>query len=101
MDQVCGSKIFSKFDMKSGYNQLRIKPGHEWLTTFITPDGPYQLNVMMFGFMNAPPFFQRFVDDHIYQKPELVNHLVGYLDDANIHSANMEEHILHVQQFLQ
>jgi len=100
MDQVRGSKIFSKFDMKSGYNQLRIKEGQEWLTTFNTPEGPYQMNVMTFGFMNAPPAFQRFVDDHIYKKPELVNHLVGYLDDGNVHNSSLEEHITTVRNFL-
>ena len=96
MDQVRGSKFFSKFDMKSGYNQLCVKEGQEWLTAFNTPEGPFQLNVMMFGFMNAPPIFQRFVDDHIYKKPELVNHLVGYLDDGNIHNKTMEEHVMKV-----
>jgi len=100
MDQVRGSKIFSKFDMKSGYNQLRVKEGQEWLTAFNTPEGPFQLNVMTFGFMNAPPIFQRFVDDHIYKKPELVNHLVGYLDDGNIHNSTMEEHVTSVKHFL-
>jgi hypothetical protein len=93
MDQVRGSKIFSKFDMKSSYNQIRIKEGHEYLTTFITHRGPFQSNVLGFGQMNAPPFFQRFVDDHIYRRPELVLHLVGYIDDANTHNANTPDHI--------
>jgi dUTPase/Reverse transcriptase (RNA-dependent DNA polymerase) len=62
MDQVQGCKYFLKFNMKSGYNQLRIKPRQEWLTAFIMPYGVYQCNVMTFGFMNAPPIFQRFVD---------------------------------------
>src|SRR5258706_1698259 len=93
MDQVKGSQYFSKFDMKSGYNQLQIKEGQEWLTAFITPHGVFQLNVMTFGFMNAPPVFQRFVDDLLYRKPELVNNLVGYLDDANTHNATQTEHI--------
>jgi dUTP pyrophosphatase len=53
MAQVCSSKFFSKFNMKSGYNQLGIKAGQEWLTTFITPYGIYQCNVMTFRFMNA------------------------------------------------
>jgi hypothetical protein len=37
--------------MKSGYNQLHIKEGHEWMTAFITPHGVFQLNIMTFGFM--------------------------------------------------
>ena len=93
MDQVQGSCYFSKFNMKSGYNQLRIKLGQEWLTAFVTPFSTYQMNVMTFGFMNAPPVFQWFMNDFIYHKPELVNNLVGYLDDANTHNVTLEEHI--------
>ena len=51
------------------------------------------MNVMTFGFMNTPPVFQRFMNEYVYHKPELVNHLVGYLDDANTHNPTMEEHI--------
>ena len=82
--------------MKSGYNQLCVKEGQEWLTAFNTMEGPFQLNVMTFGFMNTPPIFQQFVDNHIYKKPELVNHLVGYLDDRNVHNVSLEEHIISV-----
>jgi len=53
-----GAKLFSKFDLKMGYNQLRIKPEDRWKTTFMTPDGPYMMNVMTFGFANAPAYFQ-------------------------------------------
>jgi len=97
MDQVQGSKYFSKFDMKSGYNQLRVKMGDEWKTAFVTPHGVFQLKVMMFGFMNAPPVFQRFVDELLYHHPELINNLVGYLDDANL---TWEEYVETNQAFL-
>ena len=86
MDQVKESTIFSKFDMKSGYNQLRIKEGHEWLGAFNTPWGPHQPNVLTFGFMNAPPRFQRWMNEQVYLKPDIVTSLVGYLDDANVHN---------------
>jgi hypothetical protein len=40
LEQMQGSHIISKFDLKMGYNQLCIRPGDEWKTTFMTPDGP-------------------------------------------------------------
>lgn len=101
MDQVCDSKYFSKFDMKSRYNQLHIRSGDKWKTAFVTPHGIFQLNIMTFSFMNTPPAFQYFVNDLLYQHPKLVNNLVGYLDDANTHNKTMAEHITTNHAFLQ
>jgi len=58
LERMQGAKFFLKFDLKMGYNQLRIKPEDRWKTTFMTPDGPYMMNVMTFGFANAPAYFQ-------------------------------------------
>jgi hypothetical protein len=58
MDWICGLEIFTKLDLKSGYNQIQIRPGDEWKTTFMMPFGPYQMWVMTFGFANALSCFQ-------------------------------------------
>jgi Reverse transcriptase (RNA-dependent DNA polymerase) len=57
MDRIRGSNLFTKFDLKLGYNQIRVRPGDEWKTTFMSPFGPWRLRVMTFGFTNAPPDF--------------------------------------------
>ena len=48
------TKIFSKFDMKSGYWQIQIKETNRYKTTFIVPFRQYEWNVMSFGLKNAP-----------------------------------------------
>ena len=91
MDHIRSSEFFTKFNLKSGYNQICIWPGDEWKTTFMTPFGPFRMKVMTFGFANAPPCFQQYMDKVF--APLLYKGVEIYLDDILIHSKTAAEHI--------
>jgi len=58
INHVRMKKLFTKFDICWGYNNMRIKEGDEWKATFITNEGLYEPMVMFFGMTNSPATFQ-------------------------------------------
>ena len=98
-DRVQGAKIFTKIDLKWGYNLIRIKEGDEWKTAFRTRYGLYEYLVMPFGLANAPATFQNMINEVLR---DLIDHgVVAYMDDILIYSAEEEEHVRIVTGVLQ
>src|SRR3954467_11121149 len=98
-DRLFGAKVFTKIDLRWGYNQVRIHQDDIEKAAFCTRYGHYQYKVMPFGLMNAPATFQALVQDIL--RPLLDSCVIVYIDDILIYSRNDQEHVQHIRQVLE
>ncbi len=98
LEELRGAHFFSKLDLHSAYNRIRIHQGDEWKTALITPSGHYEYQVMTYGLSNSPSVFQNFMNEIF--RDILHKSVIIYIDDILIYSSNLSDHIKHVQQVL-
>ena len=63
LENIGTKKVFTKMDLRWGYNNVRIKEGDEWKAAFTTPEGSFEPTVMFFGLTNSPAMFQAMMNE--------------------------------------
>ena len=91
MHKIKDAKIFSKMDVRWGFNNVRIKEGDEWKAAFICERGLLEPTVMFFGMCNSPATFQHMMDN-IFSDLIRSNKVIVYLDDILVFTETLEEH---------
>lgn len=99
LEQLRTAKYFTKLDLRSAYNLIRIPEGDEWKTAFSTSTRHYEYLVMLFGLVNSPSVFQAFINDVF--RDMLNRWAIVYIDDILIYSDSLEEHVRYVRSVLQ
>ncbi|QRW21225.1 Retrotransposable element Tf2 protein [Rhizoctonia solani] len=98
IEKLQGAKIFSKFDLKAGYNLVQIKEGDKWKTAFKTKYGLFEYLVMPFGLTNAPAVFQDMMNEIFRDLLDV--YVIIYLDNILVFSSNERDHKAHVREVL-
>ena len=92
-DQLKGSSIFSKIDLRYGYHQLRIKDVDVHKTTFRMPYGHYEFLVILFGLTNASTDFIDLMN-RVFG-PYVDQFIIVFIDDILVYSKDWENHYTH------
>nr|GFB56359.1 putative reverse transcriptase domain-containing protein [Tanacetum cinerariifolium] len=98
-DQLQGSSVYSKIDLRSGYHQLRVREEDIPKTAFRTRYGHYEFQVMSFGLTNAPAIFMDLIN--WVCKPYFDKFVIVFIDDILIYSKDEKEREEHLKAILE
>src|SRR3954462_1381388 len=98
-DQLAGSSVFSKMDLKLGYHQIKILNKDILKTAFTTRYGLYEYTGMSFGLTNAPAYFMNMMNKVFMEF--LDKFVVVFIDDILVYSKNEQEHEAHLRLVLE
>ena len=98
LDRLVGAKIYTKLDIRSAYNLIRIREGDEWKTAFRTRYGHFEYRVMSFELVNASATFQSYINNALREYLNIF--VLTYLNDILIYSTIEVEHTTHMRRIL-
>ena len=91
LENIGTKKLFTKMDLRWGYNNVRIKEGDKWKAAFTMPERSFEPTVMFFGLMNSPATFQAMMNELLR---DLINtgKVAAFIDDIIIGTETEEGH---------
>jgi len=99
IDNMRSKKVFTKMDLRWGFNNVRIKEGDEWKGAFTTYIGSFEPTVMFFGMTNSPATFQAMMNEILR---DLINEgkVAAFVDDVLVGTETEEGHDEIVEEIL-
>ena len=83
--------MFTKIDLKWGYNSIRIKEEDEWKVVFTTSEELFEPTVIFFGLINSLATFQAMINKLL---KDLINieKIAAFINDVVIGTESKEGH---------
>ena len=88
LQQMNGSSLFSRLDLKQSFHQLELDENSRYITTFVCHKGLYRYKRLMFGINSAPELHQRVIEQTIQDIPGCKN----IADDIIVYAKTQLEH---------
>jgi len=91
LENIETKKVFTKMDLRWGYNNVRIKEEDEWKAAFTTSKGSFEPTVMFFGLTNSPATFQAMMNKLLR---DLINteKVAAFINDIIVETESKERH---------
>jgi len=97
-------KVFTKIDLRWGYNNVRIKEVDKWKAAFTSPERLFEPTVMFFGLTNSPATFQTMINELLRDlintgKVEaFINNIIVEMEDEEGHNEMVAEVIRRLEE---
>ena len=104
VDKLQGTKMFTKMDLRWGYDNIHIKEGDEWKAAFMCHHSAFEPLVMFFGLCNSPSTFQTMMNKIFADMKDVVVVYIDNImiftktDDPKKHSEIMLEVLCHLEE---
>jgi len=99
IDSMGTKKVFTKMDLRWGYNNVWIKEGDEWKAAFTMYLGLFEPTVMYFGLTNSPTIFQAMMND-LFRDMINKGDIVTFINDMLVVTETEEGHDKIVKEVL-
>ena len=99
IDSIGKKRMFTKMNLRWGYNNVRIKEGDEWKVVFSMPEGLFEPTVMFFGLTNLPAMFQTMMNN-LLRDLVVEKKIVVFIDDVMVTMETEEGHNKIVKEVL-